>query len=74
MMIRDQKGIISSIVYGPDQRTQITSNTQNAVFTAYAPPGIEEQVVVEHLQHIQENVMLFAPQAQVELLKVYKGT
>lgn len=73
MMIRDQEGVISSIVYGPDQRTQITLNTQNVIFTAYAPPGIDEQVVVEHLQHIQENVRLFAPQAQVELLKVYKG-
>jgi DNA/RNA-binding domain of Phe-tRNA-synthetase-like protein len=74
MMIRDQEGVISSIVYGPDQRTQIIPDTQNVVFTAYAPPGIDEQVVVEHLQHIQENVMLFAPQAQAELLKVYKGT
>jgi DNA/RNA-binding domain of Phe-tRNA-synthetase-like protein len=73
MMISDQKGVISSIVYGPDQRTQITPGTQNVVFTVYAPPGIDEQTVAGHLQHIQENVMLFAPQAQIELLKVYKG-
>jgi DNA/RNA-binding domain of Phe-tRNA-synthetase-like protein len=73
MMIRDQVGIISSIIYGPDQRTQITSNTRNVVFTAYAPPGIDEQTVAGHLEHIQENVMVFAPQAQIELLKVYKG-
>ena len=73
MMISDQNGVISSIVYGPDQRTQITSDTHNVVFTVYAPPGIEEQTVVEHLQHIRDNVLIFAPQAQVELLKVYKG-
>jgi DNA/RNA-binding domain of Phe-tRNA-synthetase-like protein len=73
MMISDQKGIISSIVYGPDQRTQITPDTKNVVFTAYAPPGIDEQAVAGHLQHIQENVMVFAPQAWVELFKVYKG-
>jgi DNA/RNA-binding domain of Phe-tRNA-synthetase-like protein len=73
MMIRDQKGVISSIVYGPDQRTQITPNTQNVIFTVYAPPGIEEQTVQEHLQHIQENVMIFAPGAAVELFKVYSG-
>jgi DNA/RNA-binding domain of Phe-tRNA-synthetase-like protein len=71
MMISDQAGVISSIIYGPDQRTQITPNTQNVVFTAYAPPGIDEQTVLEHLQHIKDNVMVFAPQAQVELLKVY---
>lgn len=74
MMISDRQGIVSSIIYGPDQRTQITSNTRNVVFTVYAPPGIDEQTVVEHLEHIKENVLVFAPQAQVELLKVYKGT
>ena len=73
MMISDQIGVISSILYGPDQRTQITPNTRNVIFTVYAPPGIDEQTVVQHLQSIQENVMVFAPQAQVELLKVYKG-
>ena len=73
MMISDQKGIISSIVYGPDQRTQITPATQNAIFTVYAPPGIDEQAVVEHLQHIKDNVMIFAPQAQVDSLSVYAG-
>jgi DNA/RNA-binding domain of Phe-tRNA-synthetase-like protein len=74
MLIRDQVGVISSIVYGPDQRTQITPNTRNVVFTVYAPPGIDEPTVAEHLQHIQENVMVFAPQAQVELFNVYKGS
>ena len=33
MFISDQKGVISSIIYGPDQRTQIHANTRNAVFT-----------------------------------------
>lgn len=73
MMIRDAKGIISSIIYGPDQRTQITPATRNVLFTVYAPPGIHEQTVIDHLQHIKENVMIFAPQAQVESLNVYKG-
>ncbi len=73
MMISDQMGVISSIVYGPDQRTQITLDTRNAIFTVYAPPGIGEELVGEHLQHIKENVMVFAPQAQVESLNVYKG-
>ncbi|MGB8983367.1 MAG: phenylalanine--tRNA ligase beta subunit-related protein [Anaerolineales bacterium] len=73
MLISDQAGVISSIVYGPDQRAQITPNTKNAIFTVYAPPGIAEQTVMEHLEHIRDNVLAFAPQARVELLKVYKG-
>jgi Uncharacterized conserved protein len=73
MMICDQIGVISSILYGPDQRTQITPETTNVVFTVYAPAEIKEESVLGHLQHIQENVMIFAPQAQVEALKVYRG-
>ena len=73
MMISDQNDVISSILYGPDQRTQITTDTRNVIFTVYAPSGIEAQTVAQHLQGIKENVMVFAPQAQVELLNVYKG-
>ena len=71
MMISDQMGVISSIVHGPDQRTQITPETRNVIFTVYAPPGISEQSVTQHLQSIKENVLLFAPQAQVELFQIY---
>ena len=73
MMISDQAGVISSILYGPDQRTEIRPNTTNVVFTVYAPSGVGEEPVVEHLQHIQDNVLVFAPQAQVEALGVYHG-
>jgi DNA/RNA-binding domain of Phe-tRNA-synthetase-like protein len=73
MMISDQEGVISSIIYGPDQRTQITPDTSNVVFTAYAPPGIGEETVIEHLQHIRDHVMIFAPQSQVDSLNVYSG-
>src|SRR5688572_21513196 len=73
MIISDLEGVISSIIYGPDRRTQITPGTHNVVFTVYAPPGIGEQAVAAHLDHLRDHVMVFAPQAQVELLKVYKG-
>jgi DNA/RNA-binding domain of Phe-tRNA-synthetase-like protein len=71
MMISDGKGVVSSIVYGPDQHTQITDATRNVVFTVYALAGINEQTVIQHLQDIQEYVMIISPQSQVDLLKVY---
>jgi DNA/RNA-binding domain of Phe-tRNA-synthetase-like protein len=71
MFIADAQGIMSSVIYGPDRRTQITSETRQVFFTVYAPPGIEEQAMYEHLEDIQANVLLFAPEAEVELLKVY---
>ena len=73
MMIRDGEGIISSIIYGPDQRTQITVQTRNVIFTTYAPSGINEEAVANHLQEIQRNVELIAPNAKIELLKVFSA-
>jgi DNA/RNA-binding domain of Phe-tRNA-synthetase-like protein len=71
MTISDGAGIISNIIYGPDQRTQITAETRNVVFTVYAPAGIEEQVISQHLQDMRDYVMVIAPEAEVELLEVY---
>ena len=72
MMISDSQGIISSIIYGPDQRTQITSNTGKVLFVVYVPPGIEKSKAFQHLQDIQNYVHLIAPESEVELLKVYE--
>jgi DNA/RNA-binding domain of Phe-tRNA-synthetase-like protein len=71
MMISDGKGIMSNIIYGPDQRTQIQPGTRNVIYTTYAPAGICEQAVKEHLQDIQEYVRLFAPDAQTDMLQVF---
>ena len=71
MMIADAQGIISSVLYGPDQRTQITPETQQILFTAYAPPGIGQEKVRGHLHNIRDNVLLVVPQAEVDLLEVY---
>jgi DNA/RNA-binding domain of Phe-tRNA-synthetase-like protein len=71
MMISDQVGVISDVIYGPDRRTQITADTHNVVFTTYAPQGIEEQTVKKHLQDIRDFILIFAPQSHVELLEVY---
>ena len=73
MYIRDGEGVISSIIYGPDQRTQIRPETKNAVFTAYAPAGISAQAVETHLRHIRDNVLVFAPDAATEMLEVVGG-
>ena len=73
MLIRDVEGIISSIIYGPDQRTQITAQTRNVIFTTYAPSEISEEAVTNHLHEIQRNVELIAPNSTIELLKVFSA-
>ena len=70
MLIADAQGVISCVLYGPDRRTRIAPDTRQVLFTVYAPPGIGEQAVHDHLHDIQANVLLVAPQAEVELLEV----
>ena len=72
MTISDQASIISNIIYGPDQRTQISESTRNMVFTVYAPAGIDEQLIMRHLEDIRDYVLIVAPQVEVELLKNYR--
>jgi DNA/RNA-binding domain of Phe-tRNA-synthetase-like protein len=70
MLTRDTVGILSSIVYGPDQRTQIQPRTRHAAFVVYAPAGIDAEAVRNHLEDIVANVKVFAPQASVDALLV----
>ena len=70
MMISDARGIISSVVYGPDQRTQITPETKHVLFTVYAPPGIDEEAVRSHLEDIRTNVSIVSPDALSDVLEV----
>lgn len=71
MFIADAQAVISSIIYGTDQRTRITSETRQAFFSTYAPAGIGEQAVRQHLENIQANIELVAPEAEVMSLEVF---
>jgi len=71
MYMADGQGVISSIIYGPDERTQIRSQTQNVLFASYAPAGIRVDQVHDHLREIEQNVRLIAPHAETELLEVF---
>lgn len=70
MMMADRAGVISSIVYGPDQRTQITAHTHNVLFAVYAPAGISGLAVQIHLQDIRDYVHIVSPAATVKALQV----
>ena len=70
MSMSDTAGIISVVVYGPDERTCITPDTRNAVFTGYAPPGVDPAAVQPHLEDIRDNLLLVVPDATLERLDV----
>jgi len=74
MIIADQADILSSVIYGPDRRTQITPETRQVLYTTYAPPGVGGEAVRLHLEGIRDNVSLVSPDAGVLQLQVYSAT
>jgi DNA/RNA-binding domain of Phe-tRNA-synthetase-like protein len=70
MFIADARGVISSIIYGPDRRTMIRKETTRVLFTAYGVPGVGHHQVLQHLQGIERNVKLAIPDAQTEVCEV----
>jgi DNA/RNA-binding domain of Phe-tRNA-synthetase-like protein len=73
MFIADTIGVLSSIIYGPDARTQITAETRDVLFTVYAPEGITPEAVRCHLEDTRDFVWLIAPEAEVTELEVYES-
>jgi DNA/RNA-binding domain of Phe-tRNA-synthetase-like protein len=74
MMMSDRQGVISSVLYGPDQRTRITPHTRDGFFAVYAPPGIGAVPVRRHLEDLRDAVLLVAPDALIEALDVYTAS
>jgi DNA/RNA-binding domain of Phe-tRNA-synthetase-like protein len=68
MMMADGLGVVSSVLRGPDRRTWITPETTNVLFAAYAPAGVGEDAVRDHLEDVQTNVRLVAPEARTREL------
>lgn len=73
MCIRDDAGIISSIVYGPDDRSRLRGETRAVVFTTYALAGIPTDAVARHLEAIAMGVRVVAPDSFVESLEVFEA-
>jgi DNA/RNA-binding domain of Phe-tRNA-synthetase-like protein len=73
MMMADRQGVISSVLFGPDQRTRIRPDTHDVFFAVYAPPGIGELPVRQHLEDLRDAVLLIAPNASITALEVYQA-
>jgi len=71
MIMSDNQGTISSVIYGPDRRTRITQETKNPLFVVYAPPGVGEGLVIRHLQDIKEYIELFSPEVYVDSFETF---
>ncbi len=71
MFISDTEGVMSSVIYGPDSRTRIVPSTKHVIFTTYAPPGIGEQSVRQHLDGLERCVGIVSKSSRTEFKQVY---
>ena len=71
LYVHDTAGVLSSVVYGPDERTRLTPETRQVLYCVYGPPGIARDAVAAHLASIAHNVRLVTPQATVLQQQVY---
>jgi len=74
MYIHDDMGVLSSILYGPDQRTRIIPTTTRALFTVYGPPGIGVERMQAHLEDLMHYALVISPDAQVEVLDMISAS
>jgi DNA/RNA-binding domain of Phe-tRNA-synthetase-like protein len=63
MAMRDEIGILTSIIQGPTTHARVTPETTAVLFCVYAPPGIAEATVHRHLDVIDRYVRLVSPTA-----------
>ena len=74
MYLRDDAGVLSSVLYGPDDRTRMTPETRRALFCVYAVPGVGADAVARHLDDVAALVRLVAPRASASQQVVAAGS
>jgi len=68
MFSGDSEGILSTVLYGPDQRTRLLPETGSVLSTTYAPIGISDRERERHLCGIEALVRAEAPLGTTELI------
>lgn len=71
MFMADQGGVISSVIFGPDQRTRLTPVSMAALSVVYAPKGIAPRLILDHFSKLQTLVTHFSPALKVTFQQIY---
>ena len=70
LRVADRRGVIGSILYGPDDRSPIGPDTKNVLYLVYGVPGVSREAIREHLERLWENVSPLSPNAVKERLDI----
>ena len=70
LRVADRRGVIGSILYGPDDRSPIGPETKNVLYLVYGVPGVSRDAIREHLERLWERAALVSPDAVKERLDI----
>ncbi|MEM3693813.1 MAG: phenylalanine--tRNA ligase beta subunit-related protein [Candidatus Bathyarchaeia archaeon] len=58
IILKDEDGILASVLYGPARRTSISLETKNVLYIAWCPYRVDEELIEEHLNSILSNLRI----------------
>lgn len=70
MVMKDVHGICCCIIYGQDNLSPISPETNHALYVVYAPVDVPIESVEAQLRAIETNLRLFAPSVVVQQSRV----
>jgi len=72
IILKDAKGIIASVLYGPDFRTRVTKHTTSVVYMGYFVYDFSDDEIVRAMRHIGDYVLISNPNAEVDSARIVK--
>lgn len=67
IILKDEEGILASVLYGPAKRTSITLDTRNVLYFAWCPYRVDESLIISHLKEILSNLRVVFNSAVAEI-------
>jgi DNA/RNA-binding domain of Phe-tRNA-synthetase-like protein len=71
LYLSDDRGILSSVLNGPDYRTRITDTTQNVLYFVYGVNGITGEQIRKHLENIRYYLLTASPNVNIQTVEVF---
>lgn len=56
IILKDEEGILASVLYGLARRTSITFDTRNVLYLAWYPYGMDDRLIISHLNDVLSNL------------------
>lgn len=71
--VADRRGVVVSVLQGPEERSPLTRETRNALFLVFGLPGIRETDMAAHLDRLESYLRLAASGAETAHKRIYQA-